>query len=180
MTRETVSDIELRDSVRLYNAGFRISPGQVEVRGRVVEITFHIQVSGSHEGQRGNANTPCRACVGVLKTLFDIADLLLPFEREALKRIGKHERYMHYSRESNGQCGISLAIAVKARRPFERADDGWAMEFWREVARLLRSYGCRELPAAETAAEAVPIHQASRRFGLGRPDDIDSFLAPVA
>lgn len=174
-----VKDIEFRDAVRLYNVGFQIAPDRVEIRGHVVEVTFEVELSGSHVGHRADGNAQCPACMRVLNTLFEIADALRPLERAALGRPDQTcERYVRYSRASHEPYRVSLSVVVRTRRSFEQANDGWALEFWRDVARLLSDYGCRERHAA-TEAGTTPL-QSPGGPCLGEWSRADSTLSSVA
>ncbi|HJU12152.1 MAG TPA: hypothetical protein VJ728_14810, partial [Candidatus Binataceae bacterium] len=51
------------------------------------------------------------------------------------------------------QGGVALAFEVKTRRPFEQANDGWAMEFLQEARRFLFDHGCQQVELPPETAE---------------------------
>ena len=146
MTGDGEENSVLRDTGRRYQVGFRVLPDYVTIKGRVVEVTFHLTLRGTDGSHEQHAGSLCRTCIRVLTALFEIADALVPVEREALKRIGQDcEKRVHYSRDCNGHCAVTLVCTIKARREFERATDGWAMDFVQELTGSLLAHGCEEV-----------------------------------
>lgn len=178
MKRDVIHAVDLGTLIRLYQVGFALSPDEVEVDGRVVTVTFRLRLSGRHEGGDGSTRAQCGDCARVLKTLFEIADVLLLLERDALNGIDRnHEKYMRYSSGSSGHARVVLAIEIRAHRPFEQANDGWAMDFWQEVRRLLLARGCREESGTE-----ISIHPLNEvvRASLDELGAAERLLTPVA
>lgn len=149
----------LRDMVRRHRVGFWVEPDDVRLEGRVVEVTFQLKLVGMHDGAHSNAVLLCRRCGEVLTTLFEVVDALLPFERRSAAQMNlSYEKRMRYTRASDPQYGVCLGFELRMRRPFEQANDGWAMEFLMALTKLLRELACNQFdgPAdAESCIESV-------------------------
>lgn len=165
MTQETIDRIGLRNLIRLYRVGFWVRRDRTDIDGRVVEVTFQLELRGTHGHCHGTrAGRPCPSCIRVLTALFEIADALLPIERDSANRIGhNYEKRMQYSRSRNPQQGVALGCEMRTRRPFEQANDGWALEFLEEVRRCLLEQGCRQVePSFETETQTAPVDEVDR------------------
>lgn len=171
MTEQTADD-GLKNLVQQYNVGFWASPDRVDIDGRVVEVTFQLELRGNHRGCRDRAIGSCRDCMRVLMALFEIADALSPLERVAAQTLGGVcEKCMSYARERNSQGGVSLWFELKSRRPFEQADNGWAMVVLDRMRQFLFHHGCYEIEApADRESEGVHLpHDQRSPDGLKNP-----------
>ena len=182
MKRETIDGNGLRNLIRLYHVEFWVRPDRTDIQGRTVEVTFQLELSGTHGHCRGKAGVPCRGCIQLLSALFEIADAMLPIERDSANRSGSnYEKRMHYSGGCNAKRGVALAFEIKTRRPFEQANDGWAMEFLQEVRRFLLNHGCQqvELPSETAEKQTSGIDDLDRLNRRVMRED-DFVPAPVA
>lgn len=182
MKRETIDGSGLKDLIRLYHVEFWVKPDRTDIQGRTVEVTFQLELSGTHGDCKKNGGVPCRSCMRVLTALFEIADALLTIARDSARRSGRnYEKRMNYSRGCNPQRGVALVFEIKTRRPFEQANDGWAMEFLQEVRRFLLDQGCLqvELPPETTEKQTSGIDDIDRLSPRVMRED-DFVPAPVA
>jgi hypothetical protein len=181
MTRKTVDANGLRKLVRLYRVAFWVRPDKVDIDGRIVEVTFQLELRGTHDDCRANSDIPCRGCIRVLTALFEIADTLLPIERETVKRMFRnYEKCMHYSRGCSAQGGVALIFEIKTRRPFEQANDGWAMMLLQEIGQRLLEHGCHQVePPAEAESESAAIRKLDR-YRSRELREADFAATPVA
>ncbi len=136
----------LRDLVRTYRAGFAIQSSDVEIRGRVVQVTFHLELSGYHDGRCDDAF--CLSCNHVLRVLFEVADALRPIERDAFKRAG-YEKRAHYASGRGPHREVALGLDLTVRRRFPRATGGWGWAFVERIRATLMELGCRDRAAEE-------------------------------
>jgi len=150
--RPHISDSRtLRDLIRTYQVSFSIQSSDVVLCGRTAQITFHLDLSGHHDGNCAGAF--CLGCNHVLRVLFEVADVLRDFESKAVKRAG-------YVYENSALCGsrrerkreVVLGLRLTVRRPFARATGGWGWKFVDGVTSALTGLGCRD-GAAEGASE---------------------------
>lgn len=181
MKRETMDGSGLKYLIQLYHVGFWVKPDRTDIQGRTVEVTFQLELRGTHGHCRVKAGVPCRGCIRVLSALFEIADALLPIERDGANRIGStYEKRIHYSGGCNAERGVALAFEIKTRRSFEQASNGWAMEFLQEVRQFLTEHGGQQFEPPESrekqTAATDDIDRLSPR--VMREDDV--VPAPVA
>lgn len=146
MKSDTTDSPTLRDLIRTYQVNFSIQSSDVAISGRTAQVTFHLELSGYHDGKCGGAL--CLGCNHVLRVLFEVADALRDFEREAFKRAG-------YVYEKSESCGSSrardrevvLGLRLTVRRSFARAGGGWGWKFVEGVTSALTELGCRDRAA---------------------------------
>lgn len=133
----------LRDFIRAYQVCFSIQLSDVVLCGRTAQVTFHLELSGHHDGKCGGDF--CLGCNHVLRVLFEVTDALRDFERKAIKRAG-------YVYENSALCGsgrgrdreVVLGLRLTVRRPFARASGGWGWKFVEGVTSALTGLGCRD------------------------------------
>jgi hypothetical protein len=133
----------LRDFIRTYQVTFSIQSSDVVLSGRTAQVTFHLELSGHHDGKCGGVF--CLGCNHVLRVLFEVADALRDFESKAVKRAG-------YVYENSALCGsrrerdreVVLGLRLTVRRPFARASNGWGWKFVEGVTSALTGLGCRD------------------------------------
>lgn len=158
---------DMRTLLPQFRIGFWATPEDISVEGRVVEVTFHVWLCGKHR-HSGNEGSPCRSCVRVLRVLLDLADALVPIERERLSTVGRtYERRVRYTQQHELHHGVALAIEMKIHRPFEEARNGWALEFLDQVRTFLLQKGCQEGGSYEEAEPEGTPPEVPNRFQNG-------------
>ena len=178
MRRKTVDRVALSKSVQLYQVRFGLRPDKVDIHGRVVEFTFQLELSGTHDDRPGNAESPCRSCIRVLGALLEIADGLMAIVHGTSGQADReYQKRIRYNRACNPQCGVALALEIKTRRPFEQANDGWAMEFVQELTRFLHEHGCNQIEfPKEAEGQTAPAEELDPR---SHPALSEGYLVPT-
>lgn len=161
----------LKELIRTYQVRFSIQSSDVVLCGRTAQVTFHLELSGHHDGKCGGAF--CLGCNHVLRVLFEVADALRDFERKAVRRAG-------YVYQNRGLCGsaperdreVVLGLRLTVQRPFARASSGWGWEFVEGVISALTGLGCRDgtseaVPECQPCVDAHVELDPRRDVGIG-------------
>lgn len=163
MRSKTTDSRPLRDLVRTYRAGFTIQSSDVEIRGCVAQITFHLELSGSHDGCCDGVF--CLNCNHVLRVLFEIADALRAMESEVCKQTGYgNAKRAHVVSGGGRHREVALALDLTIRRRFPRATAGWGWGVVERIGASLNELGCenrraeefRDYPESVEASSAIP------------------------
>lgn len=171
MTLHITNSPTLRDLIRTYQVSFTIQSSDVAICGRVAQATFHLKLRGYHDGKCGGAF--CLGCNHVLRVLFEVADTLRPFEREAFKRAG-------YVYEKGAGCAsgrgrdhreVVLGLRLTVRRAFAQASGGWGWQFMERISSALTKLGCHDrstemVPESRLCLGPVKVPSESSEAGV--------------
>lgn len=153
----------LRDLIHTYRVGFTIQSSDVDIRGCVAQVTFHLELSGSHDGCCDGAF--CLNCNHVLRVMFEIADALRAMDREVFKQTGYgNAKRAHVVSGGGRHREVALGLDLTIRRRFPRATAGWGWGFVERIKASLTQLGCgdraaeefRHCPESVEASAAIP------------------------
>jgi len=133
----------LKDLIHMYQVSFVLQSSDTAICGRAAEVTLRLELRGRHDGQCSGVF--CLGCNHVLRVLFEVADALRAFEREAFKRAAY--AYQNNAGSGSGQrCNreVVLGLEMSVRRPFARASGGWGWRFLDRLTAALTKLGCRD------------------------------------
>jgi hypothetical protein len=138
----------LRDLVHAYRIGYTIQSSDVDIRGRVAQVTFHLELSGYHDGRCDDAF--CLSCNHALRVLFEIADALRPIERDAFERAGYgYAKRAHVPSGRERYREVALGLDLTIRRKFPQARGGWGWGIVERIRAALTELGCEDRAAEE-------------------------------
>ncbi len=156
--------LTLDEAVRLYHVGFRIQLGEAAVvSGRIAQITCRLELTGHHDSRDKCENATCMACIRVLQSLFEVADILRPIERESLEKAGGAcETRAHYASAAGPGHEQTLSIEMTLRSPAGTVTDSWAWIFMQRVRTGLAELGCRNRAPRESVGCRPPFRTLRR------------------
>lgn len=158
--------LALNEMVSRYHVEFRIQPGAAAaVSGRIAQMTCRLELNGHHRNRVKSNGASCLACIQVLESLFEVADVLRSVERETQSRFGGAcETRAHYASASGSCHKVTLGFELMLRPPLHATSDCWAWVFISRVRTALVNLGCRNLAPAEPVGcrPHFPVSPAER------------------
>lgn len=152
----------LGEMVRLYHVGFRMQPGEaVAVSGRTTQITCRLELSGHHDSRFKCGDAPCHACIQVLQSLFEVADILRPIGHETLDGTGSGcTTQARYASAAGPGHEETLGLDMTIRQPLElwrATGHGYSSSVY---AKCLRNWAAGTVPLRSPWVAGLHFGQA--------------------
>jgi hypothetical protein len=115
----------LRDLVPRYRVCWEVWPENAMVDGKVRQIGFELELSGTHPPEVKNFNPGCHYCQEVFGALLRIAKHILPPNsgQPSEYNIDPYEQRISYSQKRGSRPDVSLKIHIVHRQGFRAVDD---------------------------------------------------------
>ena len=154
MTWRIDNPSSLRKSVRACDISFKIELGETEIRGRVVNASFLLDLRGRRDGLGICGGAGYSACIHVLRSLLEVADAIWPSKQESLARAGYDcESRVHFAAAEGRGREVVLGLEIRVRPSFGRATNGWALALMQDISAALMELGC---PSREGVGSVNP------------------------
>jgi hypothetical protein len=115
----------LEELVHHYRVCWDVWPENEVVDGKVRQVGFELELSGTHPPEVKNPSPGCHYCHDVFNALFRIAECILPLNSGQPTRynISPYEQIIRYSRGRGSRPDVSLTIHIVHRQGLGPVDE---------------------------------------------------------
>ena len=135
----------LQDLVSRYRVCWDVWPENEIVDGKLRQIGFELELSGTHPPEVKNPSPGCHYCHDVFSALLRIAEHILPSNSGQLSKfdVSPYEQIIRYSRRRGLRPDVSLSIHIVHRQlgPVDECEQHSLHEMERRLAGLGVSEG---------------------------------------
>jgi hypothetical protein len=135
----------LVDLVRRYQVCWEVWPESLFVGGKLTQVGFELELSGTHEPGADHATPGCLGCLRIFSVLKAIAEWVLPKEkRPSMYEIEPYEQALRYSPLRGNRPDVTLKVKILHRQGFDKPVDGCELRCLAEITADLHKLGACE------------------------------------
>jgi hypothetical protein len=128
--------------VRRYRVCWEVWPEDIVAEGKVRQVGFELELSGTPEGGTDQFAPGSQACRQVYNALHGVADWILPKEqRPSMYEVGPYAQALRYSAVRSDRPDVTLSVKILHRSGFDRPVDACEVRCLEEMKQRLTQLG---------------------------------------